>query len=156
MTVERRGAEAWKANTTEFERIVSVSQTLGRPRTAEWIAEETHVTEDDAEDYLEQLVSLGAVQKVQTGNTEVYQPDQKYQLFQDIRELESRFDEDEISEQIDLFQGKYQEFQEEYGFEEPEELREHAIEETDEDLLRAASRWETVKYKLEIREEIYQ
>jgi len=55
------GVEEWKKQTSAFDRVQSISNTLSQPRSASYIADEAHVAENTARTHLERLVSLNVL-----------------------------------------------------------------------------------------------
>ena len=157
MTSEDCGVEAWKAHTTAFDRVRSIAQTVDRPRTARYIAEEAAVSPTTAHDHLERLVEMNVVRTVPGENGTLYEPDPLYARFRTLRRLIDEHDHQELLEQKAELQGRIEELEADYEADSPAALRERAAEtgtaaETMQ-LVEDASEWDLAQYHLSIVED---
>ena len=118
------GVKQWKANTSPFERVLSITSSLSEPRQAAWIASEAAVTETTACTYLDYLVIAGVVREHTDEESPTYAPDPLYHRFQTIRDLVTEQDHDELQRLSDELQDQIETWKEEYDVGSPEELRE--------------------------------
>jgi len=153
------GTETWIEETKGFERVIDVALALDEPRTAGWIAEETHVSEQTAREYLDLLADvLGVVTATTARGVTKYQPDPAWLRFQEVSALVEAHDQDELLERIEKRQERIQEVKTEFGVESPAALRSKAAaEETSLAELRecrkVASEWETLEHDLDVARE---
>lgn len=111
MSDEDAEIEQWKKLTTTFERVNTVSQTLSKPRSAQYIAQEAAVPENDARDHLNRLVERGALRQYSESGSTLYGPDPSYTREQDVRELIDSYNDEalrslraDLREQIESWQ----------------------------------------------------
>lgn len=157
MADEPPGIEAWKEQTSAFDRTQSVASTVSQPQSASNIAAEAHVAENTARAHLERLVDMNVLLKSDREGVTVYSPDPLHTRMETLRDLLDTHDHDgliqlkaELQEQIEIWRDKY-----EVGS--PDELRERAAETDDaagtRAVLKAAGDWELVQYRLSIVED---
>ena len=157
MSEDVPGVDAWKEQTSAFDRVQSVSDTVSRPRSASYIAEEACVAENTARDHLERLVDMNVLLKSVHEGTTMYSPDPLHTRMQALRELLDTHDHDGLIELKAEMQDRLETWRDEYEVDSPGELRERASD-TDEaaqtrTVLQAASDWELVLYRLSIVED---
>lgn len=146
--------ERWKAETTAFDRVSSVAQTVDQPRSAGWIADEAAVAENTARKHLGRLEKLGVVLTVDEGGTTKYEPDPLYLRMQSLREVLAENDLDELVEKKAGLQESLEGLKADYDAEGPDELRQRAADVEDaaeiRELRKAASDWELVLHRLSV------
>lgn len=151
------GIDAWKEQTTAFDRVRSVAQTVTEPRSASWIAEEAAVSENTARDHLQRLVEMNVLRAFEGGATTTYTPDPLHTRMQTLRELIDEYDHDGLIERKEELQRDIQACQDEYGVDSPAELRALAAETETADetatIRQTADDWELTIYRLGIVEE---
>lgn len=151
------GIDAWKEQTSAFDRVRSVAQTVTEPRSASWIAEEAAVSENTARGHLQRLVEMNVLRAFEDGTTTTYVPDPLHTRMQTLRELIDEYDHDGLLDLKAGLQAEIESWQDEYGVDSPEELRALAAEtETHKETVairRTADDWELTAYRLGIVEE---
>lgn len=152
MSDEPPGIASWKENTTAFDRVVSIVETLTEPQTAPYIADEAAVAENTARSHLNRLVDLNVVLKDDDGTT-TYYPDPLVLHAQQVRDLLDEYTHDELLERRADLQAELEEFLDEYGGG-AAALRERAAAANTADetrrLTKAASTWETLTFELRL------
>ena len=154
MTENAPGVDAWKQQTSAFDRVRSVAGTVSQPQPAAYIAEEAHVAENTARDHLERLAEMNVLLKTDREGTTMYAPDPLHTRMQTLRDLLDSHDHDGLLElQADL-QERIETWQDSYDLTSPEALREQAADadsaaETRE-IRQTARDWELVAYRLQI------
>ena len=151
------GVEAWKEQTTAFDRTQSVASAVSQPQPASHIAAEAHVAENTARDHLERLVELNVLLKSDKDGTALYGPDPLHTRIQMLRDLLDEHDRDSLIQLKSALQAQIEDWQDQYDVESPSELRDRAVEtETaaqTRDIRTTASDWELVVYRLSIVED---
>jgi len=151
------GVNAWKEQTTAFDRVRSVAQTVTEPRPVSWIAEGAAVSENTARDHLQRLVEMNVLRAFEEGTTTTYAPDPLHTRMQTLRELIDEYDHDGLIELKEELQRDIQSYQDEYGVDSPEERRALAAETETADetatIRQTADDWELTVYRLGIVEE---
>lgn len=154
MDEDARGATAWKAQTSAFDRVRSVVETASQPRSASAIAEAALVAENTARDHLDRLVDMHVLVEIDRGGTSLYTPDPLYQRAQTIRELLDEYDHDGLIELKEDLLEQIETWETEFGVTSPGSLRECAAEADKADQISeirtTASDWELVAYRLRI------
>ena len=154
---ESAGIEAWKEQTTAFDRIQSVASAVSKPRSVSYIADEAHVAENTARDHLERLVELNVLLKRDRDGTAHYTPDPLHTRIQMLRELLEQHDRDGLIQLKTSLQSQIEDWQNEYSVDSPAEVRARAAEtETSEqtrEIRQTASDWELISYRLSIVED---
>lgn len=157
MSDDAPGIEAWKAQTSAFDRVRSVAETLSRPRTAGYIAEEAAVAENTARDHLERLVDMNVLLQHDGDGPTTYSPDPLHTRAQTLRELLDEHDHDGLIRLKEDLQERIRDWRDEYDVDSPDELRTLAAETSDPEATRdvrtTASDWELVAYRLELVED---
>lgn len=107
--------DQWKKLTTAFERVSSVSQTLSKPRSAQYIAQEAAVAEAEARNHLKRLVERGALREYTESGSALYGPNPSYARQRDIRELLDSYNSEDLrslradlQEQIESWQTSWE------------------------------------------------
>lgn len=148
-------SETWIKQTTAFDRVKSVALTLSEPRTAAWIADEAHVSENTARSHLVRLADLGVLATTTTEHGTGYSPDAIYTRSQDIRELIQENTEDQLAARAVELQEELTSYVNRYDAESPAALRTSiaAAELSPDDArdrLEAASNWDYAQYQLSV------
>lgn len=157
MDEDAPGIDAWKAQTSAFDRVRSVTETVSEPRPASYIANEAYVAENTARGHLERLAEMNVLLKNERDGTTVYSPDPLHTRMQLLRDLLDSHDRDELIQLKADLQTEIETWREEYAVDSPDELRGRAAE-TDESeetraVLQTAGDWELVRYRLEAVED---
>jgi predicted ArsR family transcriptional regulator len=154
MDVPKRGVKAWKEQTTAFDRVRSIAQTVDHPRTAKYVAEEAAVSQTTANDHLKRLVEMNVVRTVASDGATLYEPDPLYTRFRTLRRLIDDHDHEELLELKSDLQRQIEALDEQYGVDSPTDLRERTAEtETAEETMQFiedASDWELALYHLSV------
>ncbi|WP_136716543.1 DUF7342 family protein [Halorientalis salina] len=151
------GVDAWKEQTSAFDRVRSVASTVSQPRPASSIAAEAHVAENTARDHLERLVDMNVLLADDHEGTAMYAPDPLHTRLQTLRDLLDTHDHDGLVRLKADLQEQIETWRDQYGVESPSQLRERAAE-TDaatetREVQEAANDWELVRYRLSIVED---
>ncbi len=151
------GIDAWKAQTSAFDRVRSVAETIAQPRPAPDIAAEAHVAENTARNHLERLAEMNVLLKTDRDGTTLYAPDPIHTRMQLLRDLLDSHDRDELIRLKADLQTEIETWREEYSVDSPDELRGRAAETDESEETRAvrqtANDWELVRYRLEAVED---
>ena len=151
------GVEAWKEQTTAFDRIQSVASAVSQPQPASHIAAEAYVAENTARDHLERLVELNVLLKSDQDGAALYAPDPLHTRIQMLRDLLEEHDRDGLIQLKTSLQSQIEDWQRQHDVESPSELRDRAAEtETasqTREIRNTASDWELVLYRLSIVED---
>jgi hypothetical protein len=111
-------------HTATIDRIREVAMTVREPKNAGEIADAAGVARNTAEKYLTQLVEVDKLATVQRGRETCYYPDPVTQFFEQIRDLVSEQDKDELTAELAAIRDDIDEWEDEYGVTSPDELRE--------------------------------
>ena len=157
MADDAPGVEAWKENTTAFDRVRSIATIVDRPRSASYIAGEACVAENTARDHLNRLVEMYVLLKTDDEGTTLYAPDPLHVRMKTLRDLLEDHDQDGLIQLKAGMQEQIEEWKQDFDVESSDELRKHAGEtktasET-RNLLRTASDWDLSRYRLSIVED---
>jgi len=156
MTDEPPGGEVWTEQTSAFDRVRSVANTLSQPRPVSYFAREAEVAETTARAHLERLVDLGILLKSNDEGLTCYSPDPLYTRMQTIRNLLEEYDRDALVRHKFELQDRIESCRNDYEVESIDELRERAAstESVDEtrDILQTVNDWELVAHRLGIIE----
>jgi len=149
--------EDWKANSTAFDRVRAVVDTVSEPRSAAWVAAQAAVSENTARDHLRRLEELHVILAVEDGATTRYVPDPLHTRLESVRELLEARRLDELLALKAELQGRIEDWEAEFGVTSPAELRGLAAEtrraaETDA-IRETANEWETTAYRLGVVED---
>lgn len=151
------GIDNWKENTCAFDRVLSVSQSVSKPRSASWIAKQAAVSEPTARNHLEQLVELTVLLQHSQENQVKYAPDPLHTRLQAIRHAWDEHDRDDLNTQKEELQNQIKMWSHESGTKSPQALRQIAANSKTaadtERIRRTANKWDLVEYRLSIIEE---
>jgi predicted ArsR family transcriptional regulator len=154
LRIEADEATDWDPELSPIERVTSVALGLDSPRTAGSIADRADVPEAAARDDLEFLAGqLGVVESAPTDGGRKYWPNEAYLRFRHVAQLVEKHDKDELTAQIATLKERIECFTEEYGVDDPDELRTRTADgdvsaEQAREFRTAAREWETVEYQL--------
>jgi len=144
----------WKEATTGFDRVRSVASSLEEPRTAGWIADESHVSEPTTRNHLERLVDLGVLVTDESTRGKTYYPDPVYTRLTAIQELVAENSESDLTQQATAIQADIETWKAEYDPESPRSLRASVTDdisvEDAQQRLRIAADWESAQYQLSL------
>ena len=157
MTDDAPGVDAWKRNTSAFDRVRSVAGSLDQPKPVAYIADEAHVAENTARGHLERLAEMNVLLQSDDSGTTLYAPDPLHTRLQTLRELLETHDHSGLVDlKVDL-QEQIERWQAEYGVDSPAALREQAATTDDaastREIQETAREWELVEYRLDIVED---
>lgn len=110
----RSGPASWNETASARERVRAVAETLGEPRSTNWISEQAEAAWSTTNSELADLVEQGRLRRVETGGSTLYQPDSTRRLFDEIRDLiedhgraELRQELTDVAEEIETWQASY-------------------------------------------------
>jgi predicted nucleic acid-binding Zn ribbon protein len=157
MSDDHPGVEAWKEQTSAFDRVRSVAGAVSKARPVSYIATEAHVAENTARDHLERLVDMNVLLRRDVGGTAMYEPDPLHTRVQTLRDLLDEYDHDGLLQLKAELQEQVETWNREYGVGSPEALRERAAETDDaaetREIQQTANDWALVRYRLDIVEQ---
>jgi hypothetical protein len=108
---------------TRGERIRAAARTLRTPRTASWIADETDVSVQTAQKYLDQLVADNVLRKMDRGGQSVYCVDQLVATYREVATLQREHDREELTDSLASMRRDIASWKRTYTVETPDELR---------------------------------
>lgn len=151
------GVEAWKEQTSAFDRVRSVAETVSQPRSASHIADEAAVAENTARGHLGRLVEMNILIARDDEGPTTYAPDPLHTRAQTLRELLDTHDHDALIELKADLQARIEAWRDEYDADSPAELRTRAAE-TDEvaatrQIRQTAQDWDLVAHRLDVVED---
>ena len=147
--------EAWKENTSAFDRVKSVTMTLTEPQPVSWIAEESVVSPSTARTHLDQLIDLRVVTSSDENGVRHYYPDSLYTQFRDLHTLHDSTTKQQRFERAAELKDEIATWQANYDADSPDALRERADSgdisaDHSYELVRIASDWEYARYRLSL------
>ncbi|MCH7661367.1 MAG: winged helix-turn-helix transcriptional regulator [Euryarchaeota archaeon] len=113
----------WTEQRDGAARVRAVALTISEPRTAGWIAEEADVSRNTARKHLDRLVETNELERVESGGTVLYRPDELTRYFRQLRDLIENHDTDELAEGITAIKADIREWRSKYDVDSPDELR---------------------------------
>ncbi|MEZ3170170.1 ArsR family transcriptional regulator [Halorubrum sp. RMP-47] len=139
--------EAWKDETDGIDRVISVGLSIDQPRTAQYVADEAHVSESTARKHLDRLVDLHVLGAVEQRGAKTYYPDSAYQHFREVSQVVEEYDQEEIERLTISTKEEIEELKETYELDSPEELRslataEETTSEETREYFKKASEWD--------------
>lgn len=103
--------DRWTENTTERDRVEAIARTLTQPRTAEWIADQSEVEVEAAQEHLNDLATCGILLLTANGK---YITDSTRLYFEHLRELilsnskeQLRNELESIDDQVGAWRSRY-------------------------------------------------
>jgi hypothetical protein len=157
VTEPEPGVDAWKEQTSAFDRVQSIATAVTRPRSVAYIAAEAHVAENTARDHLERLVDLNVLLEHDRDGARLYEPDPLHTRLQTLRDLLAEHDRDGLIQLKAELQSRIEGWHDEYGADSPADLRRQAAESETaaqtRDLRNTANDWDLLQYRLAIVED---
>lgn len=142
----------WPDGWDKQQRVEAIADAISQPRSAGWVAEQAGVTAKTARKYLDQLVeggSFATTTDADTGGT-LYYPDPEALVLEKLRQLLGR-DKDDLAGELDRIATEIERWREEFGVDDPTELRKTVDESLSADDRR---RRQQVAYEWERNEEL--
>jgi hypothetical protein len=139
---------------TRGERVRAAARTLTTPRSAGWIAEQTDVSPQTAQKYLDQLVEDDVLSTRIVDERTLYYVDPVMAYFRELRALQENHSPDELSAALKSIRAQIDEWQTTYEVDTPNELRasigttDESVDETDRRSV--ASRWEHLDQRIDL------
>ncbi|SIR94863.1 hypothetical protein SAMN05421858_4769 [Haladaptatus litoreus] len=121
-TPPQNGVTSWTETMSARERIRSVVETLREPRSTNWISEQADAAWSTTNQELQDLVDQDRLQRVEVGDTTLYQPDYTRLLFDEIRTLIEENAREELRSELTAITEEIEAWQEAYAIETWEEL----------------------------------
>lgn len=115
--------EAWKEGVDGIDRVASVAMSLEQPRTAAYVGEKAHVSENTARKHLERLVEFRILAAVEQRGAKTYFPDKAYQHFREVSQMVEEHDQAQIEEITISAKEEMEHLKETYGVDSPADLR---------------------------------
>lgn len=112
----------WKSETTTRERIKAVITRTTEPTPAAEIAAHARASKPVVRDELNELVSLGLVEKTDSGQGALYQRNDQMYIYQEVLGLHEEHSEEELVETLQELKQTVNEIRTTYGVESPAEL----------------------------------
>jgi hypothetical protein len=116
-------AETPRSSMTRGERVRAAARTLRTPRTAPWVADETAVSVQTAQKYLEQLVADNVLRTVERGEQTLYCVDRLMASYREIATLQREHDREALTAALDAMRADIADWKARYDVETPGELR---------------------------------
>jgi predicted ArsR family transcriptional regulator len=105
------------------DRVRWVAESLERPRTAHWVADEAGVSPSTARKYLERLADDRRLTRTAEGERTLYVPDRVSQYLDEVREAYDAHDADELTAALGDIREQRRDWCDEFGVESANELR---------------------------------
>jgi uncharacterized protein YhaN len=105
------------------DRVRWVAESLGEPRTANWVATEANVSPATARKYLERLAEDRRLRRVDDGERTLYAPDRVSQYLDEVREAYDAHTADELAEALSDIREQLSAWRDEFDVASPNELR---------------------------------
>jgi len=146
--------EQWVEETSAFERVLSIVFDITDPRTAGHIAQRAQVSEETAREYLDGMVTLGAVLADDSGGATVYFPDPGYLRFREVRSMARDHGRSELVEMAASTADVIEQYRDRTGVETLDELEARIndgefSEETTVDYKNVAADWLSTRQQLD-------
>jgi len=145
--VNQAAIEEWKQETTTRERIRSIVQRIREPTPVSTIAERAHASEPVVRDTLTDLVELGVVEALESGQTTLYKRSDQMYIYRQVVELHEAYEEDELVAKLQELKRTANGLRDEYGVESPTELAQE-LEPDDTDGWEDHMTWQTAQENL--------
>lgn len=139
--------EAWKAETTAFERVEAILRRTQEWQSASDIADRALVSTPTARKHLTALAESGHAAETDVGGATCYRRNPDQRRFERIQQLADEHSRTELEGAIRRMKGRKREFEDTYDVSSPEELVE-VLEPDDEDGWENLSRWKTTRRNL--------
>ena len=152
MTDDR--SEDTRGPMTRGERVRAAARTLRKPRTAAWVADETEVSVQTAQKYLDQLVEDAVLRTVERGDRTHYYVDRLMARYREVAALQREHDREELTSALESMRSDVAGWTETYGVETPGELRASIADLADPDEAETrrevAGEWEHIADRIEV------
>jgi hypothetical protein len=139
-----------------LDRVRWVAESLGEPRTANWVADEAEVAPSTARKYLERLADDRRLRRVDDGERTLYAPDRVSKYLDEVREAYDAYTADELAGALSDIREQLATWRDEFDVTSPNELRATVVEvdrETAERRREIAIEWEHLAARQEILED---
>ena len=120
--VNEAAVEEWKQETTTRERVRSVVQRIREPTPASTIAARAYASEPVVRDTLADLVEIGLVETLETGQGTLYKRNDQMYIYRQVVNLQESYDEEELVTKLQDLKETINSLREKYGVESPMEL----------------------------------
>ena len=148
---------SWSEQLSAADRVRMVAETVGEPRTANWVAEKAEVAHETARKYLDRLAENGRLLAETDGDRTVYRPDPVGQYLVETRELYDDHTPEELADSLSTMNEEIRSWRETYGVQTPNELRASIADATDpkdeRERRRIAREWERLRYRRQLVED---
>jgi len=139
---------------TRGERVRAAARTLREPRTAAWMADETGVSVQTAQKYLDQLVEDDVLRTIERGERTLYCIDQLMATYREVAVLQREHDQEELTDVLAEMRTKIADWKATYDVSSPSELRASIADLTEADDIaerrEIASEWEHLADRIQI------
>jgi hypothetical protein len=105
------------------DRVRAVAEMLTQLRSASWVAEQAQVNYKTARKYLTKLVEDARLKTTEHEQTTLYYPNPREQFFGEIGDLIENHTKAELTAELNAISQRIEAWQDEYGVEDPDELR---------------------------------
>lgn len=142
------------ASMTRDERIRAAARGLRTPRTASWVADETDVSTETAQNHLDRLVEDDILRRVERGTQTLYCVDRLMAAYREVATLQREHSREDLADTLETMQTKISDWKVEYGVDSPGELRASTADFSDMDEIETrreiASEWEHVSERIQV------
>jgi Fe2+ or Zn2+ uptake regulation protein len=145
--VNEAAVEEWKQETTTRERVRSVVQRLQEPTPVSTIADRAHASEPVVRDTLGDLVDIGLVETLETGQGTLYKRNDQMYIYRQVVDLQEAYDEEELVTKLQELKETINSLRNKYGVESPMQLAQE-LEPDDTDGWEAHTTWQTAQKNL--------
>ena len=145
--VNQAAVEEWKRETTTRERIRSVVQRTQEPTAVSKIADRAHASEPVVRDTLGDLVDIGLVEMIETGQGTLYKRNDQMYIYRQVVDLQETYDEDELVTKLQDLKETVNSFRKRYNVESPMELAQQ-LDPDDTDGWEDHTTWQTAQKNL--------
>lgn len=145
--VNEAAVEEWKQETTTRERVRSVVQRLQEPTPVSTIADRAHASEPVVRDTIEDLVDIGLVETLETGQGTLYKRNDQMYIYRQVVDLQEAYDDEELVTKLQELKETINSLRNKYGVESPMELAQE-LEPDDTDGWEAHTTWQTAQKNL--------
>ncbi|WP_424016301.1 DUF7342 family protein (plasmid) [Halorientalis pallida] len=118
----KESVPSWTETMSARERVRSVAESLRDPRSTNWISEQADTSWSTTNEELQELVEQGRLQRIETGDATLYQPDYTQLLFDEVRTLIEENSREELRDELAAIAEEIEDWQEEYDVESWEDL----------------------------------
>lgn len=139
--------DEWKQETTTRERVRSVVQRIQEPTPASTIADQARASEPVVRDTLADLVDIGLVETLETGQGTLYKRNDQMYIYKQVVELQEAYDEDELVTKLQDLKETVNSLRSKYNVESPTELAQE-LDPDDTDGWEDHTTWQTAQKNL--------